>query len=158
MNSLLSSCSRYDSLCYTMNVVEYTKSVQVKLLDKQPDDTYYIKSIEDDNSRHFVGFYRKDTPIYSDNKLVLPEDEEYPSLEEKVLASDTFFVDFRRNYMPCVDEKGNKYRDYGENTTEIPDSSAKDYILAGVACVYFEKMTDDFYNSSDYDLNYGKFR
>ena len=54
----------------------------------------------------------------------------------------------------CSDEKGNPYREYA---FVFVDKVYEDYTFATARCVYFEKMSDEYHQSTDFDMYNGRF-
>lgn len=150
----LCSCDKKISTCYAASVVENNGSVKCQVLFDNNSDLYYFKSLEEGERRHFVGRFYDDIYFYSNKKIVKKGQEGYQELKEKALNSTEVYVDFQRTYVMCSDEKGNNYDKYAP---AFVDKVYEDYTFATAKCVYFEKMSDEYYQSTDFDLNYGRF-
>lgn len=154
--SLLSlcSCKEKQVTCYMSRAVETNGSVESQILFDEDSKTYYVKSLEQGENRHFVDSFSDDIYFYLNHKLVKQEQEGYQELRERALSSSTVYVDFQRYYAPCFVD-GSYFNGY-ESVFLGP--VYEDYTRAFARCVYFEKMSDEFYQSQDFDPLYGRFK
>lgn len=150
----LCSCKQKISTCYAASVLETSGSVKCEVLLDEDSRQYYFKSLEDGENRHFVGKFYDDIYFYGNKKIVKKDQDGYQELREQALNSSEVYVDFQRTYAMCSDEKGNPYREYA---SVFVDKAYEDYTFATAKCVYFEKMSDEYYQSTDFDMYYGRF-